>query len=130
MVFGDGTLNIKYYQNAFTPEMEEEQERVRSGQSAGQMLKTMLIPLIAEWDITYEAPVMIDDPDNEGKKIQARDKNGNLLFTEEVIPIDNAGLNMVPIRVLTEIVKKISEDVTPGEEQNTNSEGTFSRTGG
>ena len=125
--YGDDELNVMYYPNAFTPELEEEQERVQSGMSAGNMLINMCIPLIADWDLEDEVPVMEDDPDNPGRQRQATGKDGEPLTRLEVVPISELGMKKVPMRVLTDIIKAIGEDVTPGEGKKANSDGSFSR---
>lgn len=125
--YGDDELNVMYYPNAFTPELEEEQERVQSGMSAGNMLINMCIPLIADWDLEDEAPWLEDDPDNPGVKRHKKDAEGKLMYKLEIVPINDTGMKKVPMRVLTDIIKAISEDVTPGEGKKANSDGSFSR---
>lgn len=129
LLYAGEELNVAYYPNSFTPEMEEEQERVQSGMSAGNMLINMCVPLIADWDLMDEVPVLENDPSEGGVTKQKIGLDGKPMTTLIKVPIDENGLRRVPMRVLTDIVKAIGDDLTPGETKSSNSEGTFSRKG-
>lgn len=123
LVYDGEELNVEFYPNIFTPEMEEEQEKVRSGQSAGQMIKTMLIPLISSWDIMDVYPKL------DANGIPMVEKDGTPITELRTVPLTEEGIGSIPMRILMDIVKAVGNDVTPGEEPSTNSEGTFSRAG-
>lgn len=84
---GDGlNLELSYYPNAYTPELEEKAAQAQSGQFAGRMLIAMLAPVIASWNL---------------------EDNGSPL------PVSEDTLRMLPMRLLTQMLQEIGEDLNP-----------------
>lgn len=64
----DETLTVEYRPNAYTPKLEQEAAQV-SGDQAGPVLLTMLVPVIAGWDLVDDA--WRDDPHRRGEPRRA-----------------------------------------------------------
>ena len=112
-------LNLKYRPNAYTPRLEEESARAQSTGKAGDMLKAMLIPLIASWDMTHE----VAQVDAEGKPVT---KDGKQAIKLEVLPITMDSFDDVPLSVLSKILGAVAEDITPSKQSQPSLEGSFS----
>lgn len=119
ITIGSETLNVGYYPNEFTPELEEANNRAQSDPTAGGVLKRMLVPLLAHWDLTDEYPVMVEA---DGKTVPATDPaSGEAIVEERPVPITEEGLHNVPLKVLGMVLELIAEDLNPGKEQSTSS---------
>ena len=82
----DETLTVEYRPNAYTPKLEQEAAQV-SGDQAGPVLLTMLVPVIAGWDLVDDAGAMI--------------------------PIDEANLAELPVSLLVTVLKAVGDDMNP-----------------
>jgi hypothetical protein len=123
--YPDGSvLNFRYRPMAYTPNHEDLVELANEEGKSGSTLKAMLVPLIEGWDVVNEVQkVEIVD----GEKVKVVDPvTGEPVFEYIPVPIDDEGLGQVPLRVLGDIMRKITEDMTPGEASDTSSEGSLS----
>jgi hypothetical protein len=141
--FGGEVLNVSYRPYAYTPELEEANAKAQIDASAGDTLKNMLIPVIEKWDMldNYEVISDVDidfavteDSDErtalyiyKGKFIEAYPSAVKLAnkTEEHPVPLTVKGLHKIPVSVLGEILVKIGEDLTPGKENSSNSDGSF-----
>ena len=114
------TLNIKYRPNAYTPRLEEESAKAQTTNKAGEMLKSMLVPLIADWDMMHY--------------VQETDLDGTPLFDNANRPIKklvkmeitHEAFSDIPLSVLSKIFSEIAEKMTPGKTSQPSLEGSFS----
>jgi len=117
--FPDGsTLNFKYRPNAYTPRHEKIVQDIRNelDSTAGDILKASLIPLLESWDVVIRT-----------FKAKARGEKHTLLdeYEDVPVPITDEGLDVIPIKVLGDIIRKIGEGVSPGEATGGDSTGSF-----
>ncbi len=197
IMFGEDSLNVEFFMNVYTPRFEEESaRRQRSGQeqTAGEALGTMVVPLIASWDLVddFEVGKMVerttdmvlvssatrqiallredDEPEPEtdlteniyilpviedwrfyyqdektGLLVESAreevissdektgtcvinsfvpkiDKSGNPFMVEHVVPVTVTGMSNIPMIVMTQILTRVGESMTPGEAKKPNSE--------
>lgn len=93
-------VDFGYYPNGFTPKLEEEMQKNKDKELAGELLIGMLCPLLAYIDI---------ETDDKGTKIE----------------ITSTGLSVLPINILNDIMTKINEELNPGKAPSDESAGSF-----
>lgn len=122
--FPDGSkLNYTFFPNKYTPELEAQIDVAREGGKGGDTLKAWLLPLIHSWDAEYDVP----EVDDEGNEIVAEvDGVEGPVYKQVPVPLDDIGMNMMPMEVLGEILTTMIEAMKPGEKKSTNSKGSFS----
>lgn len=118
--FEGDTIHVKYRPHAYTPDFEERSRIVDDEATAGMVLGTMLVALVAEWDVTDSIPVM----DDEGNQ-RLHPDTGEPLFDEEVVPLTVAALRTVPLTIQTTVLDAISTEMRPGKSNAPNSVGSF-----
>lgn len=137
VAFEDGSLlNFTYRPNTYTPNHEDMVDEALSGtdedkRRAGDTLRVMLLggepSLLASWDVVHEVPREEPDPDQPGKTRPVVDPaTGEQVVDVFLVPVDEAGFNMVPLAILARIHRTIVQEMLPGEAKSTDSEGSFS----
>lgn len=111
--FPDGSvLNFHYRPNAYTPKHEKlvQEARYNVDTTAGDIFKASLLPLLESWDVV-----------NRVKKTV----KGVPTYEDVPVPITAEGLDEIPIQILSDLVRKIGEGVSPGEAKDEDSTGSF-----
>lgn len=116
-------LNFKYKPYAYTPDHEDLVEIAREESKAGNTLKAMIIPLLAEWDVVNEIPRR--EEDEAGNLIAVRGDDGEIIYDQVPVPITEEGIGPVPIAILNMLMSAIIDDMSVGKTKSTTSEGSF-----
>lgn len=93
-------VDFAYKPNAYTPRLEKARQTIVEGNLVGDILISMLVEVLDWVDITDDAGVRI--------------------------PITEDGLSIVPLRVLSDLMTAINNDMNPGKPKNDDSGGSFS----
>lgn len=92
-------LKVDYYPDRFTPAMEREararQDNEETASFGAMQIVDMLLPLLADWDLYLEGDVKV--------------------------PLTPDGMSNIPINLLLEILRQVTEDMRPGEEKSEHS---------
>jgi hypothetical protein len=96
---GTQKLDFAYKPNAYTPEHERRSQEARDSGVNSMVLVTLLVPTL-EW---------VDVVDDDGVRM----------------PVDEDHLAMLPVKVLSELIGKINEEMDPGKSKNSASRGSF-----
>jgi len=84
---GEETLNVTYQPSWLTPETEEKLHKLGESGRAGQSLVSFLLPCLVSWDLL----------DDDGQPLPLADKT----------------LRKLPIKLLSQIVQAVGEDMRP-----------------
>lgn len=93
-------LEFTYRPNAYTPLLEKQTQEQRNSDLAGDILISMLVPVIDTIDMETEP----------GKPVQ----------------VTPEGLSVIPLHILNELMAKVNEDMDPGKKKSDDSGGSFS----
>lgn len=128
--------------------MERMNAKVAADPSAGVIMKSLILPLLAEWDLEDEfrqinQRVMYDKDgvaidrqnrddlgwdDRLGQLVPCReeefDNEAETVF--KVVPLTELGLDRVPVQTMLDIHALINEDTTPGKRKSPASGNSFS----
>lgn len=121
--FGDESLNIEFYENRFTPAMEEKINNAAKGDdpSVGKVLQPLILPLCKDWDLEDMFPVL----DGGGSPVLDEDNQPRMELRK--VPIDPDGMYEVPIPILLAIQKKmLASSVSDTGEAKSSNSGSFS----
>lgn len=87
LTVGEDTLTVTYRPGGITPETEDRLESLAQEQRVGQSLIALLLDTLTGWDIT----------DDKGK----------------ALPVTEAQLRRLPLALLGQLVRAITEDMRP-----------------